>query len=139
MRRHVAREHLQGDLRELFARMIFNIFVSNDDDHLRNHGFVLTPKGWRLAPLYDVVPHPSVGSERFQNLGVGTQGRLATVPNAMSQHGVFGLTQDGAREVIDKISTSVRQWKNTFERCSVPGTSIDAVSSAMRRLKEISN
>jgi serine/threonine-protein kinase HipA len=52
--------------RELFARMIFNIFVSNDDDHLRNHGFIWDPRlpGWRLSPLYDVMPRPSVASMR---------------------------------------------------------------------------
>jgi hypothetical protein len=63
--------------RELFARMVFNILVSNDDDHLRNHGFVRDPRlaGWRLSPLYDVVPRPGVAYERFLHLEVGLQGK----------------------------------------------------------------
>ena len=44
-------------MRELWARIVFNIAVSNTDDHLRNHGFLLTSSGWRLAPAYDVNPN----------------------------------------------------------------------------------
>src|SRR5580698_2958644 len=59
--------------RELFERLIFNIFVSNDDDHLRNHGFFWDPRlpGWRLSPLYDVMPRASLASERRLHLGEG--------------------------------------------------------------------
>lgn len=46
------------DLRELWRRIVFNMAISNTDDHLRNHGFLLTQKGWRLSPLYDVNPVP---------------------------------------------------------------------------------
>ena len=62
IRRHVQVERVRADNRELFARMAFNIFVSNDDDHLRNHGFVRDPRlgGWRLSPLYDVVPRERI-------------------------------------------------------------------------------
>lgn len=58
---------------ELFARMVLNIFVTNDDDHLRNYGFVRDPRlgGWVLSPLYDVVPRPVLVSDRRLHLGVG--------------------------------------------------------------------
>ena len=46
------------DLVELWKRIVFNMAVSNTDDHLRNHGFILTQTGWRLSPLYDVNPVP---------------------------------------------------------------------------------
>ena len=49
------------DLRELWRRMVFSELVRNTDDHLRNHGFLLTPKGWRLAPMFDVNPNPDGG------------------------------------------------------------------------------
>jgi serine/threonine-protein kinase HipA len=44
------------DLTELWRRIVFNICVSNTDDHLRNHGFLLTPQGWHLAPAFDLNP-----------------------------------------------------------------------------------
>ena len=47
------------DLIELWKRIVFNMAVSNTDDHLRNHGFILAPTGWRLSPLFDVNPIPS--------------------------------------------------------------------------------
>jgi serine/threonine-protein kinase HipA len=53
--------------------LVFNIFVSNDDDHLRNHAFMPDPRlgGWQLSPLYDVVPRPAVAFERMLHLDVG--------------------------------------------------------------------
>lgn len=67
-----------GDRIELFRRMTFNILVSNDDDHLRNHGFLLDAprRGWRLSPLYDVAPRPQAARERYLALGLGPRVRL---------------------------------------------------------------
>ena len=50
-----------SDLRELWSRMAFSQLVHNTDDHLRNHGFLLTPNGWRLSPMFDVNPNPGKG------------------------------------------------------------------------------
>ena len=50
--------NIKDNLFELFKRIAFNILVKNTDDHLRNHGFIYTPQGWRLSPLYDVNPVP---------------------------------------------------------------------------------
>ena len=76
---------IRADNEELFKRMVFNIFASNDDDHLRNHGFLWDPRlpGWRLSPLYDVLPRPSHATERYLHLGIGPQGRIATLGNAL--------------------------------------------------------
>ena len=51
----------EKDLRELWGRMVFSELVGNTDDHLRNHGFLLTKKGWRLSPMFDVNPNPYGG------------------------------------------------------------------------------
>lgn len=56
------------DLHELWRRMAFSELVNNTDDHLRNHGFLLTPKGWRLAPMFDVNPNPD-GGEHALDMG----------------------------------------------------------------------
>ena len=53
-----------ADLHELWMRMAFSQLVRNTDDHLRNHGFLLTPKGWRLSPMFDVNPNPTAASRR---------------------------------------------------------------------------
>ena len=55
-----------GDLHELWSRMAFSQLVRNTDDHLRNHGFLLTPKGWRLSPMFDVNPNPDGGESALE-------------------------------------------------------------------------
>ena len=57
-----------ADLRELWSRMAFSRLVHNTDDHLRNHGFLLTKKGWRLSPMFDVNPNP-YGGEGALDMG----------------------------------------------------------------------
>ena len=48
--------NIDRNLHQLWRRIVFNIAVSNTDDHLRNHGFILTSKGWKLSPAYDINP-----------------------------------------------------------------------------------
>lgn len=134
-----AAARIKTDQAELFGRMVFNILVNNNDDHLRNHGFIWDTRlgGWCLSPLYDVVPAPSHAQERHLHLGVGQQGRLATLPNAMSKHGVFGLTRPQAVDIIERIAAVVRGWRNTFEAVGVPAVDIDRVSSAIRHPREV--
>lgn len=127
------------DREELFARMIFNILVSNDDDHLRNHAFLYDPPGagWRLSPLYDVVPRPQFAQERVLHLAVGPQGRLATLDNALAAAARFGLHAVAAARIIDRVVRVVRSWRETFDRLQVPGRLCDQLASAFRRPAEI--
>ena len=139
-----ARTHpgaIRADNRELFARMVFNIMVSNDDDHLRNHGFVHDPqlKGWRLSPLYDVVPRPGNAFERFLHLKVGQQGKLATLDNAMSGYAAFSLSRADAVVVIAKICATVAKWKSVFEGFGVPGRLIDTLAPAFRDVQDVAS
>lgn len=135
---HSAAACIRNDQRELFARMVFNILVHNNDDHLRNHGFLHDSAvgGLRLSPLYDVLPTPSLAQERHLHLGVGTAGRLASLPNAMSRHGVFALTRPLATEIVHNIAGVVREWKQRFEELGVPSAEIDHVATAFRHPSE---
>ena len=134
-----ARGRVQADRTELFGRMVFNILVTNDDDHLRNHAFVWKPnnRGWELSPLYDVLPKPQIGVTRYLHLGVGTEGRVATISNALSNAALFGLLDHEAAEVVDKIATKVREWKAYFEELGVAHKDIELISSAMRHPRDV--
>jgi serine/threonine-protein kinase HipA len=127
------------DERELYARVAFNILVSNDDDHLRNHAFVWDPsgKGWRLSPLYDVVPHPQVSQDRRLHLSIGPHGRTATLVNLLEAHGDFGLLKPEAARIIDSICTCAREWRTVFQELGVPQAQCDTVAPAFRRPREI--
>ncbi|WP_028601678.1 type II toxin-antitoxin system HipA family toxin [Ottowia thiooxydans] len=131
---------IRADNEELFKRMVFNIFASNDDDHLRNHGFLWDPRlpGWRLSPLYDVLPRPSLATERFLHLGIGPQGRLATLNNALEGHPMFSLSRGRACELMGEVWRVVREWKISFERSGVSADDIAKIAPAFRHLDEIS-
>jgi serine/threonine-protein kinase HipA len=130
---------ISADRKELFARMVFNILVSNDDDHLRNHAFLYDArgKGWRLSPLYDVVPRPQVSQERMLHLGVGPQGRLATLDNALAASGRFGLMPRDAARIVDRVARAVRSWRESFDRMQVPARLCDQLATAFRRPDDI--
>lgn len=136
---HGVSGQIASDRNELFARMVFNILVSNDDDHLRNHAFLFDAEGagWRLSPLYDVVPRPQVAQERMLHLSIGPQGRLARLDNALAGAGRFGLLPPDAARIIDRVVRAVRNWRDLFEGLGVPVREIDRVASAFRRAADI--
>jgi serine/threonine-protein kinase HipA len=130
---------VQRDREELFGRMVFNVLVSNDDDHLRNHAFLHDSAGggWRLSPLYDVVPRASSSRDRFLHLAVGKQGRLATLDNALSDCTQFGLDTTRAAGIIERIAQAVRPWREAFETSHVPAEQIEQVAGAFRRPSQL--
>ena len=132
---------ITSDNEELFARMVLNIFVTNDDDHLRNHAFSYDPElsGWRLSPLYDVVPRPSFAHERRLHLSVGTQGKLATLDNAMSEFPAFVADRPAALNVIRRVWGAVRGWKTVFEARGATPALIAILESAIRPLRDIAS
>ena len=130
---------VQRDRSELFGRMVFNILVSNDDDHLRNHAFIWEPdaQGWSLSPLYDVLPKPQVAQERYLHLGVGGQGRFASIPNALSESALFGLNDVKAREIVDRICMHVREWRTHFDEFQIHPKDMETVTNAIRHPRDV--
>ncbi len=141
IRQYVHPQAIKLNCEELFARMIFNIFVSNDDDHLRNHAFVRDPRlgGWMLSPLYDVVPRPGIAHERMLHLEVGKNGRLATLDNALSQFTAFTPSRARALEIIRRVWGEVREWKTTFEDHGANGKLLEQIEGAFRKLEHIAS
>jgi serine/threonine-protein kinase HipA len=122
----------QQDCSELFRRMVFNAAVTNNDDHPRNHALLRHSDGWRLSPVYDVVPVPVVSLERRDlALTVGTHGRAGSLYNLVSQCGRFGLEEGEARKEIQRIASVIRAWRNSFAACGVASNDIDYIAPAM--------
>lgn len=139
VRKHVHPQAIKPACEELFARMVFNIFVSNDDDHLRNHAFLFDPRlpGWVLSPLYDVVPRPGIAFERSLHLEVGASGKAATLDNALSFWPAYTSARSEAVAIVRRVWGEVRQWKAVFEAHGAPGVLIDQLESAFRRLEHV--
>jgi serine/threonine-protein kinase HipA len=141
IRRYGPVTFIKADIEELYARMIFNIMVNNDDDHLRNHAFLwhAALRGWCLSPLYDVMPRATLASERFLHLGIGPKGRLADLDNAYAAKERFGLLGADALKVIDRVWQTVRQWKVHFENVGVPLEQIERIAPAFRHIDDVSS
>jgi serine/threonine-protein kinase HipA len=122
----------QQDCAELFRRMVFNAAVTNNDDHPRNHALLRYPDGWRLSPVYDVVPVPVVSLERRDlALTVGSYGRAASLYNLISQCERFGLTEEEARKEIRHVASIVRKWRERFAACGVSSKDIEYIAPGM--------
>lgn len=85
----------------LFQRMVFNLLIGNTDDHARNHGLLFRAGQWDMTPAFDLV---AIGGGKHA-LGLGLDGRSATIENALSAVAAFGVTADGAARVVDQIRT----------------------------------
>ncbi|WP_089817937.1 HipA domain-containing protein [Kaistella treverensis] len=94
---------------QLWRRIVFNICISNTDDHLRNHGFILTDKGWILSPAYDL--NPSVEKEGLA-LNVDMDDNALSLELAKSVGIYFRLNEGGMNSIIDEIKNAVRNWQN---------------------------
>ena len=96
------------DLAELWRRIVFNICVSNVDDHLRNHGFLLTPKGWKLSPAYDINP---VETGMGLKLNITEEDNSLNLDLAMEVHEYFRLSKQEAEKIIQEVKMAVRPWR----------------------------
>lgn len=110
------------DAKELWRRMVFNILCNNNDDHLRNHGFLWDGRGWRLSPGYDIVSFPQVGTERDLAIGVGRNGRRATIQNALTEVASFGLSRPESTSLARNMQQLVKA--NWEQLCSNNGFSV---------------
>ena len=99
------------DLGELWKRIVFNMAVTNTDDHLRNHAFILTDKGWILSPLYDVNPVP-YGDEL--SLNVDEEDNSISIDLAVQTAVRFGISESDAEAQAEEILKIVRDnWENS--------------------------
>lgn len=132
---------IDRDLRELFKRQALNIFVNNNDDHLRNHAFIydMSAQGWRLSPLYDVLPMNTVAQERHLHLALGEQGRLATLDNLMSRWPVYFSSRREAIRALHDVWVIARGWMPYFERLGVSASDLGYLQGAFRPLTALAS
>jgi serine/threonine-protein kinase HipA len=118
-----------ADLEELWRRIVFFVCVSNVDDHLRNHGFLLTPEGWRLAPAYDVNPVPH-GNGLLLNISEtdNAQDLELTLATAAS----FRVKPKRAKEIIEDVVAIVRTWPTEAKKQKLSRAEQQRMASAFR-------
>jgi serine/threonine-protein kinase HipA len=100
--------NIESNLHQLWRRIIFNIAISNTDDHLRNHGFILTKEGWILSPAYDL--NPSIDKDGLA-LNIDTNNNNLDFELAKSVGEYFRLNNTQMDIIINQIVTVVIDWK----------------------------
>ncbi len=101
-------EHLEDDLAELFARVVFNVCTANRDDHLRNHGMFRTPAGWRLAPAFDMNPS---FSKKEHVLALDLDERRPDLETVLSTAPQYRLAKRSAEKIVGRIRKAVSGWE----------------------------
>jgi len=121
----------RADSAELFRRMVFNILVSNVDDHLRNHGFLWAgANGWRLSPAYDLNPTPTDLKQRILSTNISLEEGTCSIELALSQADLFGLNLNQSREIIKQVGEAVTTWREVAKVLGVSKAEQDRMSSA---------
>lgn len=119
--------NISYDLEQLWRRIMFSICVSNTDDHLRNHGFILTRNGLVLSPAYDINPNPHGYG---LTLNIDEQDNRLQRDIAFSVAPFFRLSQTKATQIAKEIEQVVKGWRTEAEKLQISKREIDEMSSA---------
>ncbi len=121
--------HVARDLEQLWRRIVFFVCVSNVDDHLRNHGFLLDKKGWSLAPAYDMNP-VAHGDGLTLNISETDNAQDLEVALDVAKH--FRLTATRAKAIVAEVATAARAWRAEAKGAGIPRTEQDRMADAFR-------
>ena len=125
----------EGDCAQLWRRIVFSILISNTDDHLRNHGFLYEPGGWRLAPAYDLNPVPVDIKPRILTTTIDEADGTASIDLALQVAAHFGITPGAARAIAAEVDAAVTKWSKTAKALALSAQEIDRMASAFEHEK----
>lgn len=108
--------NVEENLHQLWRRLIFNIAVSNTDDHLRNHGFIMNEKGWELSPAYDI--NPSVEKDGLA-LNIDADDNALDLDLAIGVGEYFRLGEDDMNQIIEEILSVISNWKHYAKKIGI--------------------
>lgn len=121
-------ENPKEDLLELWKRIVFGMAVSNTDDHLRNHGFILGQNGWRLSPMFDV--NPNIYGDSL-SLNVNKEESRIDYSLAIESATYFGINNDEATKIVKNISGVVLDnWKKLAQKYGMSRSAIQRMEPA---------
>lgn len=119
----------EKDLKQLWRRIVFNIAISNTDDHLRNHGFLLTENGWRISPAFDM--NPSVDKSGLA-LNIDLEMNALDFDLAKSVGEYFNLNEKEMDTILDEVTDAIRSWKSEAKALGIPSAQIRFMEPAFR-------
>jgi serine/threonine-protein kinase HipA len=121
----------KADAAALYRRMVFNVLVSNVDDHLRNHGFLwLGRNGWSLSPAYDLNPTPTDVKARILTTNIDLEEGTCSIDLVESVADFFGLALPAARDIIREVGAAVAGWRAVAAAVGAKPSEINRMASA---------
>jgi serine/threonine-protein kinase HipA len=121
--------NVDQDLEELWKRIVFYIAVSNTDDHLRNHGFLTTEKGWILSPAYDINP---AQKGTGLSLNILEKDNALDFDLALSVAAYFRVEKTKAEKIVKTVKSGVSKWDKVAEKCGISRTERELMAEAFR-------
>jgi len=131
--RQAATGAVRADLAQMFRRLVFNVVAGNRDDHLRNHGFLRTSEGWRLAPAFDMNPARAVHRHSLSLDGKSDGQDLLT---AFSTHRLYALSVADARRILAEVVRAVGTWRDGARAVGIGSSEQDIVAPAFAALDD---
>lgn len=121
--------HVDDNLAQLWRRIVFNIAVSNTDDHLRNHGFILSSEGWKLSPAYDL--NPSIDKDGLAlNIDMHNNALDFDLANSVGEY--FRLNDSQMKNIIAEVLTAVKGWESIAKEIGISRAEQELMKSAFR-------
>jgi len=116
---------------ELFRRMVFNVLISNVDDHLRNHGFLMLSRhGWILSPAYDLNPTPQDVKPRVLSTNIDFEDGTCSIELVREVAYLFGLRKADSDHIIYDIAHFTENWRDVAQRVGARSAEIQRMESA---------
>ncbi len=119
--------NISVDLEQLWRRMVFNIIISNTDDHFRNHGFIVHNNGWHLSPAYDI--NPSIYKNGLA-LNIDMDNNALDVDLAKSVGAFFQLNTQKMNSIIKEVQLSVSSWRKIANQIGISRTEQEKMAKA---------
>lgn len=119
------------DLEQLWRRVVFNILGSNTDDHLRNHGFILTNNGWQLSPAYDMNPN-EMGNGLTLNISENSNELDISLALETAKH--YKLKKDEATKILNDMQLEIANWRTVAKKLGIGSGEIELTKRAFRVL-----
>ncbi len=111
---------VEKNLQELYRRVAFNICIGNSDDHFRNHGFLLTPRGWTLSPAYDMNPTLN----EYQSLLINESSNKADIRTLQESCESYMIKKEVAENIIRQVQAAVAGWENLAVLLQIPAREV---------------
>lgn len=119
------------DARELYRRMVLNVLISNDDDHLRNHGFLwIGPQGWILSPVYDLNPTPVDIRPRILSTNITLDEATCDLDFVLASAEYFSLAPTDAKGIVSEVAKTTVKWREVAAGAGAPNIEIRRMTSA---------